>query len=74
MWNAASIAEQKSALELILSWAFHLLVCFLPEQIITVLFKGIGQLFSEEKITNGNDGVLDIETLCCLTRTLSHLG
>lgn len=67
-----SISERKSALELILSHAFRILVCFLPERITRVQFKG--QLFSEEKITNGNDSVLDVETLCCLMRTLSHLG
>lgn len=74
MLNAASMSEQKSAFELILSCAFCILVCLLPEQINRALFKGSGQLFSKEKITNGNDSVLDVETLCCLMRTLSHLG
>lgn len=31
MWNAAATPEQKSALELIPSCAFRILVCFLPE-------------------------------------------
>lgn len=37
---AASMSEQKSALELNLSCAFHIRVCFLPEWINRVLFKG----------------------------------
>lgn len=74
MWNTASMSEQKSALELILPCAFCILVCFLPERITGVLLKGSGQLFSEEKITNGKDSVLDVKTLCCLMRTPSHLG
>lgn len=38
---AASMSEQKSALELNLSCAFRIWVCFLPEWINRVLFKGM---------------------------------
>lgn len=69
--TAASMSEQKSVLELSLSCDFHSQVCFLPWWINRVLFKGTVSCLVE--ITSSHDSVLDVETLCCLKGTLSHL-
>lgn len=70
MISAASMPEQKSALELNLSCAFCIWVCFLPEWMNRGLFKGMVSFSVRKKITHSNNSVLGVETLCCIMRTL----